>query len=308
MADSEHVSVMLSEVLSTFDHLGAGAIIIDGTWGRGGHSRALLARLPEDVRLIAMDWDVTAIENAHAVAAVDPRLRVHRRAFAELAEVARAEQVLGAVDAVLLDLGVSSPHFDDPARGFSFRLDGPLDMRMDQSRTTTAAALIAEASADELADIFKRYGDERYAKRIAAAIVAVRVETPIRRTLALAQVVTDAHPRWPRDQHPATRVFQALRLAVNDEPGQLEAALAALPEVLAIGGRAAVLSFHSGEDRVVKRAFRGVIQEPRVARMPQVGPGRPLRVRGKAQRASVAEATRNPRARSAVLRVAERVA
>lgn len=302
---------MTREVLAAFQQLSPDAVVVDATFGRGGHSRALLALLGVGGRVIAMDWDEQAVHAGRALASDDARFEIHRADYASI-ETVLAQAGVATVDGVLVDLGVSSPQLDDAGRGLSFLHDGPLDMRMDQRRTLTAATFVNEASEAELADCFYEYGDERFSRRIAAAIVRARAEGPFATTRRLAEVVAAAHPRWPPNQHPATRVFQALRIRVNEEAVQLDALLAALPRVLAIGGRAVVIAFHSGEDRRVKLAFRGENRErdPRIARLEAARPARKasLRALGRAQRPADDEVAQNPRARSAVLRVAERVA
>ena len=260
-----------------------------------------------------MDWDEQAVSVGRSLALADARFEIHRAAYATLSDV--LVTVLGSsdsvLDALLVDLGVSSPQLDDPSRGMSFLHDGPLDMRMDQRSALTAAEFVNSASEVELADCFFTFGDERYSRRIAAALVRARVETRIDTTRQLAELVTVAHPRWPANQHPATRVFQALRIQVNAELQQLDALLRQLPHVLRVGGRAVFIAFHSGEDRRVKQAFRPELldRDPRIARLPIARTARaPLRALGRAQRAAEDEVVRTPRARSAVLRVVERVA
>ena len=305
---------MTREVLAAMQQLRPDAVVVDATFGRGGHARALLELLGRGGRLIAMDWDEQAVQAGQSLAAGDARVEIHRADHASIERVLEAAcgSAHGVVDAVLVDLGVSSPQLDEAARGLSFLHEGPLDMRMDQRRPLTAARLVNEASESELADCFYLLADERYSRRIAAAIVRARAEGPFQGTRRLAEVVAAAHPRWPPSQHPATRVFQALRMRVNDEGEQLDAMLAALPRVLRVGGRAVVISFHSGEDRRVKLAFNGANRErdPRIARLEAARPARvaALRAVGRAQRPADDEVAANPRARSAVLRVAERVA
>lgn len=310
----EHVPVMTREVLAAFQQLRPDAVVVDATFGRGGHARALLGLLGPGGRLIAMDWDEQAVQAGQSLAASDVRVEIHRADHASIEEVLREAcgSADGVADAVLVDLGVSSPQLDEAARGLSFLHDGPLDMRMDQRRPLTAARFVNEASEEALANCFYEHGDERYSRRIAAAIVRARAEGPFMGTRRLAEVVAAAHPRWPANQHPATRVFQALRIHVNDEAAQLDALLAALPRVLRMGGRAVVIAFHSGEDRRVKRAFNGGPRDrdPRIARLEAARPARvaTMRAMGRAQRPADDEVAANPRARSAVLRIAERVA
>ena len=301
---------MTREVLAGLQALGPGARVVDGTFGRGGHARAVLSLLGAEGRVIGLDWDEEAVQAGLALAGEDARFNIVRAAFGDIAATVRG--VLNdatLVDAVILDLGVSSPQLDSARRGFSFLHDGPLDMRMDQRGERTAAGFVNNAAEADIADVLFTLGDERFSRRIARAIVAARLTEPFAGTLRLAEVIAAAHPRWPRHQHPATRAFQALRIWVNDEGGQLARALAQLLDVLRLGGRAFVISFHSGEDRQVKHAFHGAPapRDPRIARLapPPTRRWRPL---GGPQRARADEVEGNPRARSAVLRIAERVA
>lgn len=285
-------------------------IYMDATFGRGGHSAALLQRLAENGRLIAIDRDPAAVQVARERLARDRRFTIQQGNFAMLEHFAEAEAVSGRVNGVLFDLGVSSPQLDDPERGFSFLRDGPLDMRMDPRCGESAADWVARAREAEIADVLKTYGEERFAKRIARAIVHARQTTPITRTAQLADIVAAAHPAWERDKHPATRVFQALRIHINRELEELEAALPQAVRVLAPGGRLAVISFHSLEDRIVKRYMRREAkgEDSSRHRPPPTGAAAPaLRVIGKAQFPNDSETSVNPRARSAVLRVAERI-
>jgi 16S rRNA (cytosine1402-N4)-methyltransferase len=278
---------------------------LDGTFGRGGHARAILERLGDAGRLLLMDRDPEAIAYATREFGADPRVAIRHANFAAMAEWDAAR---GGLDAVLLDLGVSSPQLDDAARGFSFQTDAPLDMRMDPTTGESAADFLARADAGEIADVLFRYGEERMSRRIARAIVARRAEAPLATTRELADLVEHVLGRPERHKHPATRTFQALRLQVNDELGSLERALPAAVAVLKPGGRLVVISFHSLEDRIVKQFIRGP-QAVRVRRglpTPAVAPA-PLRAVGHAQKADAEEVARNPRARSAVLRVAERM-
>jgi 16S rRNA (cytosine1402-N4)-methyltransferase len=302
--------VLLAESLAALA-LDPAGIYMDGTFGRGGHSREILARLGPAGRLYVMDKDPAAVASGREQFGQDRRFSINQGSFAMLAELAQERGVTGRVNGVLLDLGVSSPQLDDPARGFSFLQDGPLDMRMDPNSGISAADWLARAGVGEIARVLKDYGEERFAKRIAAAIVAARAEAPILRTGRLAEIVSRANPKWERDKHPATRSFQAIRIFVNRELDELRQALERLLPVLAPGGRLAVISFHSLEDRIVKRYMR---EQSRGDDFP---PGLPitgdrlrprLRLVGKAQRPSPAELADNPRARSAVLRVAERTA
>jgi 16S rRNA (cytosine1402-N4)-methyltransferase len=283
-------------------------VYVDATYGRGGHSRALLGRLGDEGRLFVVDRDPQAIESARCEFGADPRVRICHAAFDSLAEyLAR-----GSVDGILFDLGVSSPQLDDPARGFSFMRDGPLDMRMDPDSGQSAAEFIADAPEQEVAAVIAEFGEERFSRRIAAAIVAARQRAPIATTGLLAAIVGNAIPArfHEKGKHPATRTFQALRIKINNELGMLSRALDTAVELLAVKGRLAVISFHSLEDRMVKRfmrshasgdpVWRGMPNAP-VDALPR------LRVVGKAIHPDDQEISSNPRARSAVLRVAEKV-
>lgn len=304
-----HHPVMLQEVVEAL-RIRPSGVYLDATFGRGGHAGAILDRLGEQGRLIAIDRDPQAVQVAKERLAGDHRFTIQQGTFAMLEFVAEAAGVAGKVDGVLFDLGVSSPQLDDPARGFSFLRDGPLDMRMDPGQGESAAAWLARARETDIAHVLKTYGEERYAKRIARAIVQARQESPITTTARLAAIVTAANPAWERDKHPATRAFQALRIYINGELEALEASLPQAVRVLAPGGRLAVISFHSLEDRIVKRYMR---REARGEDLPRHLPLLPnaaqptLQAVGKARFPAEAEVRDNPRARSAVLRVAERV-
>ena len=284
-----------------------GGVYVDATFGRGGHSRLILERLNETGRLIALDRDPAAVAAGRKIA--DARLKVIHAAFGSLEEVLKAEGVEG-VDGVLLDLGVSSPQLDEAERGFSFRLDAPLDMRMDTSRGQTAAEWLAQASLRELAEVIKNHGEERFANAVAKAIVAARAGGAIATTRQLAEIVALAVRTREQGQHPATRSFQAVRIHVNQELAQLSLVLPQAVAALRPGGRLAVISFHSLEDRIVKRFLRDEARPPQLpARLPvraaELLPPR-LRLIGKPVTPGEAEIAANPRARSAVLRVAER--
>jgi len=304
-----HVPVLADEVL------GGLAVSVDGryvdaTYGRGGHSGRVLERLGPAGRLLALDRDPEAVADARARYGDDPRFEIVRADFAALGEVLGGRAGWhGGVDGLLLDLGVSSPQLDVAERGFGFSRDGALDMRMDPDTGLSAAEWLAGVAEAELAGVLKEYGEERYARRIARAIVEARDAAPLNRTAELAEIVKRAHPRWERHHHPATRTFQAIRIRVNDELGALAAVLAEAAAALRVGGRLAVISFHSLEDRLVKRALRLPPPDASVPRhlpQPPAAP-HPWRALGKAVRASAAELERNPRARSATLRIAERV-
>ena len=281
---------------------------MDCTFGRGGHSRELLRRLGGNGRLLAIDRDPEAVAAARETA--DPRFAIEHSGFGRLVEAAHAHGI-DRVDGILMDLGVSSPQLEDAGRGFSFRLDGPLDMRMDVSRGTTAAQWLATASENQIGEVIKAYGEERFARQIAGAIVAARSRRAIRTTRQLAQIVEEAVRTREPGQAPATRTFQAVRIFVNQELEELSLALSQGLELLKAGGRLVVISFHSLEDRIVKRFMRQHAQPAPVPRGMAVreadrAPAR-LRIVGKPLRPPAAEVADNPRARSAILRVAEKL-
>ncbi len=305
----EHRSVLLEETLAALA-IKTDGIYLDGTFGRGGHSGAILQRLGPEGRLLATDKDPRAVEAALHRFGTDARFAIVRGSFTRLAEEAAARGWQGRVDGILLDLGVSSPQLDDAARGFSFRREGPLDMRMDPESGISAAQWLANAGEREIAQVLKEYGEERFAKRIARAIVHSREAAgAIETTARLADVIAKAHPRWERDKHPATRSFQAIRIYINRELEELDAVLPKALELLAPGGRLAVISFHSLEDRRVKR----FIQQQERGDAPPDLPIMEAQIRrrlkrvGSAVRAGEDEVKENPRARSAVLRTAEKV-
>ena len=309
---TSHVPVLLAEAVAALAVRGDG-IYVDATFGRGGHSRAILSALSGHGRLIAIDRDPQAEAAAGAIA--DPRLTFRRTRFAKLPQVLAALAIT-RVDGVLLDLGVSSPQLEDPARGFSFRVDGPLDMRMDPTRGESAAGFVARASVDELTEVIRNHGEERFAQSVARAIAKAREVRPIVSTRQLADVVAQAigaRTRGDWRQDPAARTFQALRIAVNRELEELATTLPAAVPLLERDGRLAVISFHSLEDRIVKRfiawASRPFGGDPRLARVPireRALPPTPLVAIGRAIKPSGTEIAANPRARSAVLRVAAR--
>jgi len=282
-------------------------IYVDATFGRGGHSRMLLERLGPQGRVVGIDRDPEAIAAAGAI--TDPRFRVAQARSSEIARVLD-ELAVVAVDGVLMDLGVSSPQLDDPARGFSFRREGPLDMRMDPGSGESAADWLARAQEQEIAEVIWRYGEERFAQQIARAVVAARAREPLRTTRQLAALVAGAVRTREPSQDPATRTFQALRIHVNQELAELEIALPAACGRLAAGGRLVVISFHSLEDRIVKRFMRDLSSPPRLPRDLPVRaadiPAPAMRIIGKPVRAGDAELAANPRARSAILRVLEK--
>ena len=301
--------MLLEEVLEALAVVPDGRYI-DATFGRGGHAAGILDALGKNGVLLAIDQDPEAVSAARERFGDVPGFLVRRGNFADMATIAGEAGLGGGVHGILMDVGVSSPQLDDPARGFSFLRDGPLDMRMDPDSGPSAADWLATVTERELAAVIRRLGEERFARRIAAAIVVARAAEPIETTGRLADIVADAVPRREPGRHPSTRTFQAIRIHENRELERLEAGLAAAVGLLAPGGRLAVISFHSLEDRIVKRFIR---RESEVAEpwrgMPDVPPEfRPrLKARGRAVRPSEAEIAANPRARSAVLRSAERL-
>ncbi len=305
-AAQQHVSVLLAEAVDALA-IRADGIYVDGTFGRGGHSRAVLERLGPAGRLIAFDRDPAAIAAGRALN--DPRLTLVHSAFSALdAELERLGVV--AVDGVLLDLGVSSPQLDDAARGMSFRFDAPLDMRMDTSRGQTVADWLADASVGQITEVLRDYGEERFAHAIAKAIAAARTGGLVATTGQLAAIVEKAVRTREPGQHPATRSFQALRIFINQELEELTRVLPDCVARLRTGGRLAVISFHSLEDRIVKRFMRDESRPPVLPRRLPIRaadlPAPRLQLVGKALRPGEAEVAANPRARSAVMRVAER--
>jgi 16S rRNA (cytosine1402-N4)-methyltransferase len=307
---AEHTPVLHDEVLAGLAIRPEGRYC-DATFGRGGHTASILGALGPDGRVVAIDRDPEAIRAGQRRFAGETRLTLVRGSFGPLEERVRAAGIEGELDGVLLDLGVSSPQLDEAARGFSFMQDGPLDMRMDNEAGQSAAQWLAKAGEREIGDVLRELGEERFARRIARAIVAARVVEPIERTGQLATIVAAAVPTREPGKHPATRAFQAIRIHVNRELEQLESALPQAVRLLAPGGRLCVISFHSLEDRIAKRFIRREEQgDPVYAGLPQVpAHARPrLKRVGGAIVAGEAEVASNPRARSAVLRIAERLA
>ncbi|AKP34286.1 16S rRNA (cytosine(1402)-N(4))-methyltransferase RsmH [Yersinia aleksiciae] len=306
----KHTSVLLDEAVNGLNIRDNG-IYIDGTFGRGGHSRLILSQLGPEGRLIAIDRDPQAIEAAKSI--TDPRFSIVHGPFSELAHYVRELDLVGRIDGILLDLGVSSPQLDDPERGFSFMRDGPLDMRMDPTRGLSAAEWLMKASADDIAWVLKTFGEERFAKRLAKAIVERNLTQPMTRTKELADLIANASPFREKHKHPATRSFQAIRIYINSELEEIERALDGAHEVLAPEGRLSVISFHSLEDRIVKNFIRQRSRGPQVpaglplteAQLRSMG-GRTMKSIGKMMPAD-AEVAENPRARSSVLRFAERI-
>ncbi len=304
-----HKPVLVEEAVSALAVQPAG-IYVDGTFGRGGHSRAILARLSADGRLLGIDLDPQAVACGVALAASDQRFTIRQGSFAELNRLLDESGLTGAVQGVLLDLGVSSPQLDQSERGFSFMTDGPLDMRMDPNQGQSAADWLKHASREDIARVLRQFGEERFAGRIARAIVAMRAQTPIRSTRQLADLVARVVSTREPGKHPATRTFQALRIQVNDELNALSRCLEQAVTRLASGGRLVVISFHSLEDRIVKHFIRREAQGPRLpkwAAVPNRSSSGRLRPIGRPVRPSAQEVAGNPRARSAIMRVAERL-
>ena len=303
--DRGHRPVLLEEAIAAL-MVSVDGTYVDGTFGRGGHATRILESLSPRGSLLALDQDPEAAAAAELICANDNRMRFRSTNSRALGDCAAP----GSVQGVLLDLGVSSPQLDNPARGFSFSHDGPLDMRMDPEGGQSAADWLANVKEAELARVLKELGEERFARRIARAIVNARREGPIQRTAHLAEIISAANPKWEPNKHPATRSFQAIRLHINSELESLQDALSAALSVLALGGRLVVISFHSLEDRIVKRFIRNA------SRGQQFPPGVPisfeeqqvsLKPIGKAVMPSPTEVAANSRARSAVMRIAERI-
>ena len=308
MSSDAHVPVLLGPVIEGLK-IRPGGCYVDGTFGRGGHSREILKRLGSDGRLIAIDRDPQAIASAPTSLTEDPRFELVRGEIAKLETIIDERGLVENVDGLLFDLGVSSPQLDEADRGFSFMRDGPLDMRMDPDSGMSASDWLATVDEKELKHVLRKYGEENNAGRIARAIVVAREEAPISRTAQLARICEEASPRRGQKIHPATKTFQAIRIAVNAELEQLQAVLAQSVRVMRKGARLCVISFHSLEDRIVKRFMRDASRETEQYRgMPDVPPEfQPrLRIVGKAIRATEAEIESNRRARSAHLRIAER--
>jgi 16S rRNA (cytosine1402-N4)-methyltransferase len=283
---------------------------LDGTYGRGGHANSILRGLGPDGRMLVIDRDPVAVAEARTQMGGDPRVRVMQGNFADMQALSKEAGLESSYQGILLDLGVSSPQLDEPERGFSFRADGPLDMRMDPDSGQSAADWINSASAAAIADVIRRYGEERFARRIAAAIVTAREEAPLVTTARLAEIVARAVPGREPGKNPATRTFQAIRIHINEELSSITRGLEQAVPMLAPGGRLCVISFHSLEDRIVKRFVRRESLEDEVWRgLPDMpDSARPaLRRLGGAIKPGEEETGANPRARSAVLRVAERL-
>ncbi|GLS82190.1 16S rRNA (cytosine(1402)-N(4))-methyltransferase RsmH [Paraferrimonas haliotis] len=308
--ETAHITVLLEEAVTGLA-IKPDGIYVDGTFGRGGHSREILSRLGSNGRLIAIDRDPRAIKAAEQFAE-DPRFQIVHGGFGQLAQYIEKLGLTGQIDGVLLDLGVSSPQLDDAARGFSFMRDGPLDMRMDDTQGETAAQWLQRAEAEDIAWVLKTYGEERFAKKIARAIVQDRELEPFRTTKQLADLIGRLVRSKDRNKHPATRSFQGIRIYINSELEQIDQALEGALKVLAVDGRLSVISFHSLEDRMVKRFIRRHSQgDPVPDGLPitedQINQSKRLKPEGKMIKPSAQEIEANPRARSSVLRVATRL-
>lgn len=308
--DKTHISVLLAEAIDGLD-INPDGCYIDCTFGRGGHSSLILSKLSAQGQLIAIDRDPTAIAAAEKFKD-DKRFLIEHQGFANLADIAQQHSLVGKVNGILLDLGVSSPQLDEAERGFSFMKDGPLDMRMDTSRGQTAAQWLAVADVEDITWVLRTFGEEKHAWRIANAIVDAREETPFTRTGQLAKLIKTTAPQREIKKHPATRSFQAIRMYINSELDQIEKALAASLTVLAEGGRLAVISFHSLEDRLVKQFMKKHSQGKKVPRgLPvteaELNKGKKLELIGRKLKPSKNEVEVNVRSRSSVLRVAKRL-
>lgn len=303
-----HQPVLVKEVI---DYLAIDpeGIYIDATFGRGGHAAKILQKLGKKGQLIVIDKDPEAILVAKQQWGSDKRIKFYQASFSRIGEITKSLGIYGGVSGLLLDLGVSSPQLDQAERGFSFLRDGPLDMRMDPHLGISAATWLACAKEREIAQVLKDYGEERYAKRIARAITEERQLKPILTTAHLANVVKQAHPRWEKNKHPATQTFQAIRILVNDELEDLKACLEQSLQILKVGGRLLVISFHSLEDRIVKRFIRKHSQEAEeLKRLPMPVEWKPkLKSLGRGIKPNADAIADNPRSRSAVLRIAEKI-
>ena len=305
-----HQSVLLRESIAGLA-IKPNGIYVDGTFGRGGHSLAILQQLGPHGRLIAIDKDLEAIEYGRKLFAKETRVQLYHGSFADIEDALRQYGIHSGVQGVLLDLGVSSPQLDCAQRGFSFLQTGPLDMRMNIDNAISAASFVAKASVEEMIYVFRTYGEERYAGRIARAIVDARTKQPILTTTELAAIIQTAHPKWEKHKHPATRVFQAIRIHVNAELADLQRGLDASLRSLAIGGRLAVISFHSLEDRIVKQFMQHAEQGDDIPHnIPIKATDLKICFRrmGKAVKPHEDEIKDNRRSRSAVLRIGEKIA
>ncbi len=305
---SEHITVLLNEAVDALVQ-DVDGLYIDCTFGRGGHSRLILEKLSPNGRLIGIDKDPRAIATANELAAQDSRFSICHGSFAEMATWLEQNGEGRPVAGILMDLGVSSPQLDEAERGFSFMNDGPLDMRMNTESGLTAAQWVATASEEEIANVLYQFGEERYSRRLAKAIVMRRVQEPFERTLDLAHVIKEAHPKWEKGKHPATKSFQAIRIFLNDELGDLTSGLQTATDLLAKDGRLVVISFHSLEDRMVKRFIRDKEKGPQLPPdIPIMATDFPIVLKhvGKAVKPSKDEVNANIRSRSAIMRVAQK--
>ena len=304
-----HETVLLNEAVEALN-LQAGGNYIDGTFGRGGHSRKILEGLGEDASLFVVDKDPAAIEVAQVLKEEDGRVQIMHGSFSDIKGLVSDAGLLGKIDGVLLDLGLSSPQLDESERGFSFMRNGPLDMRMNNEGGVSAQEWLKTVDEFELATVIKQYGEERFSKRIARAIVEAREEESIDDTKKLADIVSKAIPKWEKHKHPATRTFQAIRIFINQELEDLRKALDDVLEVLASDGRIVVISFHSLEDRIVKTWVKRLAKGDEVPSYIPVthdSLNQKLKIIGKAVKPSEQEVERNPRARSAIMRIAEKI-
>ena len=308
--DFNHKTVLLDEAVELLVHDTDG-VYMDGTFGRGGHSGLILQHLSPQGRLQAFDKDPLAITQAQVMIANDSRLSITQTSFANMDQVAQQHHCFGHVHGILLDLGVSSPQIDDASRGFSFQYDGPLDMRMNPDAGESAAQWLARAGAEEIADVLYHYGEERFSRRMARAIVEHRQQQPITTTKQLAGIIAAANPKWEKGKNPSTRAFQGIRIHINQELKDLEVGLQVALEILAPRGRLVVISFHSLEDRIVKRFMRehakGDSHIPRGLPVTEDQLKRRLTLLGRARKPTPYEVDVNPRSRSAVMRVAEKI-
>ncbi len=306
----KHETVLLNEAVDALA-IKSDGFYIDGTYGRGGHSQLLLKRLGQQGRLMGIDKDPLAILHGSEIQKQDDRLTMSQGSFANIRALAENGNYLGEVDGVLLDLGMSSPQIDDAERGFSFLRDGPLDMRMDPTSGISAAQWLNSAEEDEITEVIKRFGEEKFGKRIAKAIIEYRKTNPLQTTHQLVEIIDQAVPVKDKFKHPSTRTFQGIRIFINEELSDLERALDGILEVLRPGGRMVIISFHSLEDRIVKRFIRKHVQGdqyPKGVPILDSELNRRLKSMGKAIKASAEEIQANPRSRSAVMRVAQKVA
>jgi 16S rRNA (cytosine1402-N4)-methyltransferase len=308
--NSLHETVLKNEAISVLN-ITPGGVIIDVTFGRGGHSKAILKQLGTEGRLIAVDRDPEAIDEAVQLQQQDARLEVAHAPFSQLGELAASKNIQGKVSGILFDLGVSSPQLDTAERGFSFMKEGPLDMRMNPLDENSASHWINSAPEKEIANVLFKFGEEKFSRRIARRIVRERDVEPILTTRQLADIVKQANPAWEKDKHPATRSFQAIRIFINQEFEEIEKGLSQALSVLEIGGRMVVISFHSLEDRIVKKFMNAQAKGdnfPRNLPVTSEMLNPKLKTFGKPIKASASEIERNPRARSALMRVAEKIA